>query len=203
MWELDYKESWALKNWCFWTVVSEKTLESLLDCEEIKPVLISKRNKSWIFIGRTDAEAETPILCPPDVKNGLFGKDPDAEKYWRWEEKGTKEDETVRLYHRLDGHEFEQALGVGEGQGSLACNSSWCGNGHEWVGHEWATELNWTGYWSFCSHPLQISLAWSFKKKKRTITNNNKKITYNRLQNLKINKYMTIEALIPSKLTAQ
>ena len=92
MWELVYKESWALKNWCFWTVVLKKTLESPLDCKEIKPVN-PKENQSWIFIGRTDAEAETPILWPPDVKNWLIGKDPDAGQDWRQEEKGTTEGE--------------------------------------------------------------------------------------------------------------
>ena len=92
MWELDHKESWAPKNWCFWTVVLEKTLESPLDCKEIKPVN-PKGNQSWIFIGKTDAEAETPILWPPDVKNRLIGKDPDVGKDWRQEEKGTPEDE--------------------------------------------------------------------------------------------------------------
>ena len=125
MWELDYKkESWALKNWCFWTVVLEKTLESPLDCKEIKPVH-SKGNQSWIFIGRTDAEVETPILWPPDVKTWLIGKDPDAGKDWRQEEKGTAEDEMVGWHHRLNGHEFEQAWGVGDGQGGLACCSPW------------------------------------------------------------------------------
>ena len=106
MWELDYKESWALKNWCFWTVVLDKTLEIPLDSKEIQPVN-SKGNQSWIFIGRTDAEAETPILWPPDVKNWLSGKDPDAGEDWRQEEKGTAEDETVGWHHQLDGHEFE------------------------------------------------------------------------------------------------
>ena len=124
MWELDYKESWALKNWCFWTVVLEKTLESPLDCKKIQPVN-PKGNQSWIFIGRTDAETETAILWPPDVKNWLLGKDPDAGKDWRQEEKGTTENKVVRWHHRLDGHEFEQALGVGDGQGSLACCSPW------------------------------------------------------------------------------
>ena len=94
IWELDYKESWVPKNWCFWTVVLEKTLASPLDCREMQPVH-PKGNQSWIFIGRTDAEAETPILWPPDVKNWLIGKDPDAEKDWMWEEKGTTEDEMV------------------------------------------------------------------------------------------------------------
>ena len=122
MWELDYKESWATKNWCFWTVVLEKTLESPFDCKEIKPVN-PKGNQSWIFIGRTDVEAETPILWPPDVKNWLIWKDPDAGKDWRQEEKGPTEDEMAGLHHQLEGHEFEQALGDGEGQGSLVCCS--------------------------------------------------------------------------------
>ena len=92
MWELDYKESWALRNWCFWTVVLEKTLESPLDCKEIQPVH-PKGNQSWVFIGRTDAEAQTPILWPPDVKSWLIWKDPDAGKHWGQEEKGTTEEE--------------------------------------------------------------------------------------------------------------
>ena len=106
MWELDYKESWAPKNWCFWTVVLEKALESPLDFKEFKPVH-PKGNQSWIFIGRTDAEAETPILWLPDVKNGLIGKDPDAGKDWRQEEKGISEDEMIEWHHWLEGHEFE------------------------------------------------------------------------------------------------
>ena len=121
---LDYKESWALKNWCFWTLVLEKTLESPLDSKEIKPVN-SKGNQSWIFTGRNGAEAETPILWPPDAKKWLIGKDPDARKDWRQEEKGTIEDEMVGWHHWLSGHEFEQALGVGDGQGRLACCSPW------------------------------------------------------------------------------
>ena len=119
MWELDCEEGWAPKNWCFWTVVLEKTLESPLDCKEIQPVH-PKGNKSRVFIGRTDAEAEAPILWPLDVKNRLIWKDPDAGKDWRQEEKGITGDETVGLHHWLDGHEFEQALGVGEGQGSCS-----------------------------------------------------------------------------------
>ena len=106
MWQLDYKKSWVLKNWCFWTVVLEKTLESPLDCKEIKPVTPSG-NQYWIGFGRTDAEAETPLLWPPDEKNQLIGKDPDAGKDWRREEKGTAEDEMVGWQHRRDGHEFE------------------------------------------------------------------------------------------------
>ena len=105
MWELDYK-TWAQKNWCFWTVVLEKTLESPLDSKEIQPVH-PKGNQPWIFIGRSDAEAETPILWPPDMKNWLILKDPDAGKDWRQEEKGTTDDEMVGWYHQLDGHEFE------------------------------------------------------------------------------------------------
>ena len=105
-WELGYKESWAPKNWCFWTVVLEKMLESPLDSKEIQPVH-PKGNQSWIFIGRNDAEAETPILWPPNAKNWLIGKDPDAGKDWRWEEKGMTEDEMVSWHHRLDGHEFK------------------------------------------------------------------------------------------------
>ena len=116
-WELDHKESWALKNWCFWTVVLEKILESPLDCKKIQPVH-PKGNQSWIFIGRTDAEAEAPIgawsiLCsqsilwPPDVKSWLTGKDPDAGKDWSQEEKGMTENEMVRWHHQLKGHEFE------------------------------------------------------------------------------------------------
>ena len=121
MWELDHKENWALKNGGFWTVVLERTLECPLDCK-IKPVN-PKGNQSWIFIGRTDAEAEVLILWPPDAKSWLIGKDPDAGK-WRWE-KITTEDEMVSLHHRLDGHEFEQAPGVGDGQGSLVPCIPW------------------------------------------------------------------------------
>ena len=124
MWELDYKESWVTKNWCFWTVVLEKTLESPLDCKEIQPVR-PKGNQSWIFTGRTDAEAETPILWPPDAKNWLTGKGSDAGKDWKQDEKGTTEDEMVGWHHWLDWHEFEQAPGDGDGQGSLACCSPW------------------------------------------------------------------------------
>ena len=124
MWELDYKESWAPKNRCFWTVVLEKILESSLDCKKIKPVN-PKGNQSWIFIGRTDAEARTPIPWPPDAKDWLIWKDPDAGKDWGQEEKRMTENEMVGWYHWLDGREFEQALGVGDGQGSLVCCSPW------------------------------------------------------------------------------
>ena len=118
MWELDYKESWVLRNWCFWTVVLEKTLESPLDSKEIQPVHL-KGNQSWIVIERTDAEAEIPVLRSCHAKNWLIWKDPDSGKDWRWEEKGMTEDEMVEWYHRLNGYEFEWAQGVGDGQGGL------------------------------------------------------------------------------------
>ena len=122
IWELDHKEDWSLKKWYFWTVVLEKTLENPLDCKEIKQVN-PKGNQSWIFIGRTDAEPEILILWPPDEKNWLIWKDPVAVagKDWRQEEKGTTEDEMVGWHHWLSGHEFEQALGDDEREGSLAC----------------------------------------------------------------------------------
>ena len=138
MWEWDYKESWAPKNWCFWTAVLEKTPESPLDYKEIQPVN-PKGNQPWIFIGRTDAEAETPILWLPDVKNWLLGKDPDSGKDWRQEEKWMTEDEMVGWHQQFDGHEFEHVLGVGEGQGSMRSMES------QRVGHNWATELNCSG----------------------------------------------------------
>ena len=124
MWDLDHKEGWMLKNWWSWTVVFEKTLKSPLDCKEIQPVH-PKGNQSWIFIGRTDAESWTPILWPLDVKNWLIGKDPDAGKDWRQEEKGMTEDEMVGWHHWLNRHEFELTPGVGDGQGSLVCCSPW------------------------------------------------------------------------------
>ena len=125
MWDLDYKESWALKNGYSWILVLEKTLESPLDFKEIQPVH-PKGNQSWIFIGKTDAEAETPIIWPPDAKNQLIGKDPDVGKDWR-QEKGTTENEMVGWHHWFNGHEFEQAPEVGDGQGSVACCSLWGG----------------------------------------------------------------------------
>ena len=144
MWELDYKESWALKNWCFWTMVLENTLESPLDCKEIQPVH-PKGDKSWVFIGRTDVEAETPILWPPDVKRWLIWKDPDAGKDWGQEEKGTTEDEMVGWHHWLNGHEFGWTLGVGDGQGGLVCcdkvAKSWT-----WLS-DWTECLLWSNNW--------------------------------------------------------
>ena len=138
MWELNCEEGWVLKNWCFWTVVLEKTLESPLDCKEIQPVH-PKGDQSWVFIGRNDVKAETPALWPPDAKSWLIGKDPEVGKFWRQEEKGTTEDEMVRWHYRLNWHEFEWTPGVGDGQGGLACCSSW--GRKELDVTEW---LNWT-----------------------------------------------------------
>ena len=140
MWKLDCKESWVLKNWCFWTLVLEKSLESHLDCKEIQ-LVHPKWNQFWLFIGRTDAESETPVLWPPDVKNWLIWKDPDSGKDWRQEEKGSTEDEVVRWHHRLNAHEFESTPALGDGQGGLACCSPW--RHKELDMTEW---LNWTEY---------------------------------------------------------
>ena len=137
MLELDCKKNWAPKNWCFWTVVLEETLESPLVYKEIKQVN-PKGNQSWVFIGRTDAEAEAPVLWPPNAKNWLIGKDPDAGKDQRQEE--TTEDEMVGWHHWLDGPEFEQTLGADDGQGSLACCSPWVAKSQTQLS-DW-TELN-------------------------------------------------------------
>ena len=145
MWELDCEESWVLKNWCFWTVVLEKTLESPLDCKEIQPVH-SEGDQPWVFFGRTDAKAETPVLWPPHANSWLIGKDSDAERDWGQEEKGTTEDEMAVWYHWLDGGEFEWTLGVGDGQGGLACCNSWVAKSWTWLSN-W-TEVNW--YFLFC-----------------------------------------------------
>ena len=134
--ELDYKQSWAPKNWCFWTVVLEKSLESPLDCKGIQPVH-PKGDQSWVFIGRTGVEAETPILCSPDAKNWLTGKTLMLGD-WR-QEKGTTEDEIVGWHHWLNGHGFGWTLGVGDGHGGMECCSSW---GHKELDTtEW---LKWT-----------------------------------------------------------
>ena len=138
MWELDCEEGWVPKNWCFWTVVLEKTLESPLDCKEIQPVH-SKGDQPWVFFGRTDAKAETPVLWPPHAKSWLIGKDSDAGTDWGQEEKGMTEDEIAGWHHWLDGHEFEWTLGDGDGHGGLACSDSW---GHK--ESDTAEGLNWT-----------------------------------------------------------
>ena len=139
MWELDHKESWVPKNWCFWAVALQKTLESPLDCKKIKPVKC-KGNQPWIFIGKTRAEAEAPILWPLDEKSWLIGKDLDPGKDWRQVEKGTTEDEMVGWHHQVDGHEFVHVLGGAEGQGSLVCCSPWSHKESDMT--EWAV-LNW------------------------------------------------------------
>ena len=137
MWELDCEESWVPKDWFFWTVVLEKTLESFLDCKEIQPVH-PKGDQTWVFIGRTDAEAETPILWPPH-KSWLIGKDSDAGRDWGQEEKGTTEDEMAGWHHGLNGRGFGWTPGAGDGQGGLACCSPW--GRKELDTTEW---LNWT-----------------------------------------------------------
>ena len=141
LWELDCEESWALKNWCFWTVVLEKTLESPLGCKEIQSVH-SKGDQSWVFFGRNDAKAETPVVWPPHAKSWLTGKDPDAGRDWGQKEKGTTEDEMAGWHHRLNGREFEWTPGVVDGQDGLACSERFMGS--QRVGHNWTTELNWT-----------------------------------------------------------
>ena len=139
IWELDLKEGWAPQDWCFWTVVLEKTLERPLDCKEIH-LVNRKGSKSWILIGRTDAEVETRILWPPDTKSWLIRKDPDPGKDWRQEEKGTRKDKMVWWHLWLNGHALEQALGDGEGQGALVCCSPW---GHkESDSTEWLDNSN-------------------------------------------------------------
>ena len=155
---------WAPKNWCFWTVVLEKTLENPLDWKEIQPVH-PKGNQSWIFIGRTDVEAETPIIWSPDAKNWLTGKDSDAGRDWGQEEKGTTEDEVVGWHHRLNGHEFEQTPGAGDGQGGPACCSPWGSKESDMT-----ERLNWKS----CTFPkglcvreqslLKERLTWQFLK---------------------------------------
>ena len=139
MWQLDHKDSWTPKNWCFWTVVLEKTLESPLDCKEIQPVN-PKGNQSWIFIGKTDAEAEASILWPSNAKSWLNGKGPDAGKDWRREEKGTTEDEMTGGHHWFDLFEFEQGSGVGDGQGSWYAAVHGVAKSGTWLS-DW-TELN-------------------------------------------------------------
>ena len=145
MWELDCEEGWVLKNWCFWTVVLEKTLESPLDCKEIQPVH-SEGDQPWDFFGRTDAKAEALVLWPPHVKSWLTGKDSSAGRGWGQEEKGTTEDEMAAWHHRLDGSESEWTPGVGDGQGGLACCDSW----HR-KESETTERLNWTDTQKTCT----------------------------------------------------
>ena len=143
MWDLDCEEGWVPKNWCFWTVVLEKTLESPLDCKEIQPVH-SKRDQPWDIFGRYDAKAETPVLWPPHVKSWLIGKDSDAGRDWGQEEKGTTEDEMAGWHHGLDGRESGWTPGVGDGQGGQACCNSWGHKESDTTERLKWTELNWT-----------------------------------------------------------
>ena len=153
MWELDYKESWVLKNWWFWTVVLEKTLSSPLDYKEIQ-LVHAKGNQSWVFIEGTGIEAETPIFWPSDGKSWLIWKDPDAGKDWGQEEKGMTVDEMVRWHHRHNGHGFGWTPGVGDGQGGLACCGSW-----GLKESDMTEQLNWTD--SICRNRLNVSVGWS------------------------------------------
>ena len=160
MWELYYKESWAPKNWCFWTVVLEKTLESPLDCKEIQPVH-PKGDQSWVFFGRTDVEAETPIFWPPDAKSWLIWKYPDAGKDWGQEEKGMIENEMVGWHHWLNGHGFGWTLRVGDGQGGLACRGSWgCKES------DTTEQLNWTDWDTAKNLVVDKSFWWNWSLKK-------------------------------------
>ena len=146
MWELDCEEGWALKNWCVWTVVLEKTLEGPLDCKEIQPVH-SEGDQPWDFFGGNDAKAEALVLWPPHVKSWLIGKDSDARRDWGQEEKGTTQDEMAGWHHGVDGHESEWTPGDGDGQGSLACCRPW---GHKERLSDW-TELNYLSHYSLAS----------------------------------------------------
>ena len=174
-------ESWTVKKAerrrCFWIVVLEKTLESPLDCKEIQPVH-PKGDQSWVFIGRTDAEDETPVLWPHDGKSWLIGKDPDAGRDWGQEEKGTTEDEMAGWHHRPDGDGFGWTPGVGDGQGGLACCNSWGLR----VGHNWATELIDSDFW-YC--PKQFK----WKRTNRSVVF--KFYFYSREPFLKIKSHMT------------
>ena len=158
MWELDCEEGWVLKNWCFWSVVLEKILESPLDCKEIQ-LVHSEGDQPWDFFGRIDAKAETPVLWPPHVKSWLIGKDSDAGRDWGQEEKGTTEDEMAGWHHQLDGLEFEWTPGIGDGQGGLECCDSW-GHKSRTRLSNW-TELNWmdVDFWMW----FRIMKFYSFK----------------------------------------
>ena len=180
MWEFDCEENWVLKNWCFWTVVLEKTLESPLDCKEIQPVH-SKGDQSWVFIGRTDAKAEAPILWPPHRKGWLIGKDLDAGKDWGQEEKGMTEDEMAGWHHQLNGHEFEWTLEVGGGQVGLACCDSWARKESDTT--EW---LNWT-------EPNGLVIRKTKVKKLFSVSRNMWFIVGNRLEN-KLQSKQTVVA---------
>ena len=159
MWELDHKESWVLKNWCFWNTGLEKTPESPLDCKKIQPVH-SERDQPWDFFGRNDAKAETPVLWPPHAKSWLIGKASDAGRDWGQEEKGMTEDEMAGWHHRLDERESEWTPRVGNGQGGLACWSPWGCAAVRGVTESWTrlsnwTELDWMSIAAFIIHNSQ------------------------------------------------
>ena len=162
MWKLDCEEGLVPKNWCFWTVVLEKTLESPLDYKEIQPVH-SKGDQSWVFIGRNDAKAETRVLWPPHVKSWLIGKDSDTRRDWGQEEKGTTEDEMAGWHHRPDEHESEWTLGVGDGQGGMACCNSWGRKESDTT--EW---LNWTEL-KISRHTVCYTMPQALGKRSRAI----------------------------------
>ena len=182
MWELDCEEGWAPKNWCFWTVVLEKTLESPSECKDIQPVH-SKGDQPWDFFGRNDAKAETPVLWPPRAKSWLTGKDSDAGRDWGQEEKGTTEDEMAGWHHWLDGRESEWTPGDGDGQGGLACCNSWGRKESDTTERLNWTELNlypWLPWWlngkeSACQcrrhgfHPWVGKIPWRRKWQPTTI----------------------------------
>ena len=155
-WELDCEEGWAPKNWCFWTVMLEKTLENPLDCKEVQPVH-SEGDQPWDFFGRTDAKAETPVLWPPHVKSWLIGKDSDAGRDWEQEEKGKTEDEMAGWHHWLNGRESQWTPGIGDGQGGLACCDSW-GRKESYM----TERLNWTEnvlydrHWRYCTESRYV-----------------------------------------------
>ena len=163
MWELDCEESWAPKNWCFCTVVLEKTLESRMDCKEIQPVQ-PKGDQSWVFFGRNDAKAETPILWPPHAKSWLTGKDSNAGRDWGQEEKGMTEDEMAGWHPGLDGREFEWTPGAGDGQGGLACCNS-CGHKES----DMTERLNWTELIPEWNNPRIILLTWILRRSNQSI----------------------------------
>ena len=163
MWELDCEESWVPKIWYFRTVVLEKTLESPLNCKEVQPVH-PKGDQSWVFMGRTDAKAETPILWPPHVKSWLIGKDCDAGRDWGQEEKGTTEDEMAGWHHRLDGYELEWTPGVSDGQGGLVCCDSWGHKESDTTERLKWTELNWvkkSNKIRTITCPVELVMGWS------------------------------------------
>ena len=167
MWELECEESWALKNWCFWTVVLEKTLESPLDCKEIQQVH-SEGDQLWDIFGRNDAKAETPILWPPHAKSWLIGKYSDAGRDWGQEEKGTTEDEMAGWHHWLNGRESEWTLGIGDGQGGLACCDSWgCKESDMTVRLIWS-DLIWILIWDLHQCKFSCHPCWKQLLKKNT-----------------------------------